>query len=125
MGERLTLGYRARIKPTSSWKDHGYANREVILTKRSAGDWAVMVLKEGVNVPLDHHWKTVDDEVAWIHEDDLDLVDKDIDTNIQFMDWYHENEEDFCPDCGFFDENVLAKHDYYPYCPKCKCEWGV
>ena len=126
-GITLTSGYRARIKPTSSWaKNWNYGNHEVILTERSSNnDFSVMVLKEGVKVPLDHHWETVCDEVAWIHESNLDLVDKDIDTNIRFINWWHEHEEDFCPDCGYFDENVLAKYDYYPYCPKCNCEWGI
>lgn len=125
-GNKLTLGYRARIKPSSRWGDDDYANREVILAERSSGgDFSAMVLKEGVNVPLDKHWKTVADEIAWLHESELDLVDKNIDTNIRFMDWYHEHEDDFCPDCGFFDENVLAKPDYYPYCPKCNSEWSI
>lgn len=124
--EKLTLGYRARIKPDSGWGDDDYANREVILAERSSNDdWSVMVLKEGVNVPLDKHWETVADEVAWIHESGLDLVDKNIEANIRFMDWWHEHEEDFCPDCGYFDENVLIKYDYYPYCPKCNCEWSI
>lgn len=55
--EKLTVGYRARIKPSSRWKDDNYANREIILAERgSNGDFSVMVLKEGVNVPLDKHW---------------------------------------------------------------------
>ena len=119
---KLTIGYRCRIKPSStSWgsKGHGYENREVLLQERNDGEFSVMVLKRGKNVPLDKHWKTVTGVVAWVIPDDMELVDKDIDTNLDFMDWWEEHKEDFCPECDWFDEHQLAKWDYYDKCPNC------
>lgn len=125
MGERLTLGYRARIKPDSHWESDDYANREVILIERSSGsNFAALVLKEGVNVPLDRAAGTVDDSIAWLHESELEFVDDDIEANVGFTDWYQEVEDNFCPDCGHLcsDEDKIENEDELR-CPKCDCEW--
>ena len=133
---KLTIGYRCRIKSTSSWnKNWGYGDREVLLQERSGGEFSVLVLKKGENVPLDKHWETVDNSIAWLTEDDLELVDKKIATNIKFMDWYEEHEEEFCPDCGYWEEGAFNSDDEAEskwfdkksgdyLCPKCGCIVG-
>lgn len=101
MSERLTIGYRCRIKSDSSWKDWGYADRECILYERSGQDFSVIMLKEGVNVPLERKDGVVVDGCAWLTEhEDLELVDKKIDANIRFLDWYDSVKDRECPDCG-------------------------
>jgi hypothetical protein len=133
---RLTVGYRCRIKPDSPWGKgwHNCANREVLLKERSGGEFSLLILKEGKNIPLDKHYETVDSEVAWVEEEAMELVDKDVNTNLTFIDWYEEACEDFCPDCGYWDEEaslgwqekVKTKwHNGEDYiCPKCGCVVG-
>ena len=125
MSERLTIGYRCRVKPGSSWCDHGYADHECILAKRSGQDFSVVMLKKGTNVALFRGDGTVVDECAWFEEhSDLELVDKDIDTNIRFLDWYEEAKEYECPDClhlckDEFEADSDRDDDFA--CTKCGC----
>jgi len=95
---RLTVGYRARIIPLdnklkrgkiSSWR-RNYGGREVLLTERSNGSFSVLLIGESATEGP----KTVEGEMAWIPEEDLEFVNDDLDTNIDFIDWYQENEED-------------------------------
>ena len=56
--------------------------------------------------------------MAWIDEEDMVLVDSDFDTNLDFIDWYQEHEDEFCPDCGaWFPENGRNN----VVCPNQKC----
>ena len=125
--KRLTIGFRARIKPGTSWdKDWEYGNREVLLVERSSGgDFSVMILKEGVNVPLlRENDCPVRNEVAWVDEDDRELVDKDLDTNMDFIDWYQEHRDDFCGDCGVWFPNngaIDPATDEEHVCPSEDC----
>ena len=123
--ERLTIGYRCRIKPTSSWATGwGYGNREVILKERSVSNFSAILLKEGRNVSLDRVSGTVEDCIAWLSESELELVDKSIDDNIRFLDWYEEAQEYECPDCGWLcQEDYAAQSDIDDdyACPKCGC----
>ena len=125
MSKRLTVGYRCRIKPDSSWAEHGYANHECILKERSGAEFSVLMLKKGTNVELFRGDGTVVDECAWFTEHaDLELVDKEIDTNIRFLDWYEEAEEYKCPDCLHlcmeeFQVDLDRDDDFA--CPKCDC----
>lgn len=119
MGEirmkRLTLGHRARIKSTR-WDR--YDGHEVLLTKRSGKEFAGLVLKKGVDIPLVKGTGTIIDGVAWLHPNELEFVDDNIEANMGFIDWYEENEDSFCPDCGnFCGEDAVS-------CPKCGCEWS-
>ena len=125
----LTVGYRARILPAKpeSLKEHQsfwrkvYANREVLLIERNHGanEFSAIVLREGVNVPLKKRdGKTVDDQIAWVPENELVLVDTNLEDNLNFIDWYQLNEDKFCPDCGvWFPNNGLDGHS----CPSKKC----
>ena len=137
--ERLTIGCRARIltikkKPKQKGPNHcidedswrrQYGGREVLLTERtSGGKFAVMILGEGVTEFKREDPKTVEGEVAWIQEEDMVLVDRDFDKNLDFMDWYREHEDEFCPDCGaWFPNRGRCKPDTETWedceCPKC------
>lgn len=98
--KRLTIGMRARIKKdkeNSHFRE--YQGYEILLTERSSnGDFSVMVLGQKELKRKDP--KTVISQCAWIHEDQLEFVDADLEKNLDFIDWYQEHEEDFCGDCG-------------------------
>jgi hypothetical protein len=130
MIERLTVGYRCRVKPDSSWAKHGYAGHECILVERSSGgDFSVLMLKEGKNVPLSHKGGVVIDKCAWFDETaDLELVDKNLDDNLRFMAWWSEVEEYECPDCRHLcwddtkQDHTMFEDEHLEWCcPKCKC----
>ena len=113
--KRLTLGYRARIK-SERWEE--YTNHEVLLTERSGKNFGGIVLKKGANTLLTKGTGTVIDQVAWLYPDEIEFVDSNIEANMDFIDWYEENEDNFCPDCqNFCGENATN-------CPKCGCEWS-
>lgn len=110
---RLTVGCRARIlklkeKPKRKGPEYTsnedywrkiYGGHEVLLKTRSSSGFDVMVLGKGVKKLKKEAPNTVINEVAWVSEEDMELVDKDFDINLDFMDWYQDHEEDFCPDC--------------------------
>ena len=130
--QRLTVGHRARILPPKSnnkdnlqchdgfWRKT-YAGHEILLLERvhGAGEFSVMVLKKGTNVLLKkRNGSIVEDQVAWVPETDLELVDTNLEANLNFIDWYQLNEDKFCPDCGrWFPNNGLQGHS----CPNKKC----
>ncbi len=120
--QRLIIGSRARIltlkekpkqvgpeffKNEESWREE-FGGREVLLVKRSSGDgdFSVMLLGKGVKELKRKDPHTVKDRMSWVPEEDMVLVDRDFDANLDFIDWYQEHEEEFCPDCGaWFPEN--------------------
>ena len=131
--QRLTIGCRARIltlkeKPKqtsvdghymneSSWR-RDYGGREVLLAERTSGsgDFSVMLLGKGVKELKRKDPNTIVNQMAWVSEEDMVWVNSDFNTNLDFIDWYQENEEEFCPDCGaWFPENGLDDVS----CPKC------
>lgn len=121
---RLTIGCRARILNKSSWReDIGAA--EILLKERSSGgDFAVMVLGKGIKELEKEKSGVVVNEVAWVSEKDMELINRDFETNLDFMDWYDEHEEDFCPDClGWFPnigrEDPKTGEDFK--CPNKEC----
>jgi len=135
--KRLTIGCRARIftikeipKRTGpgyagnedSWRKE-FGGREVLLQKRSASSgFSVMLIGEGVTELKKEVPKTIGNQMAWISEEDMELINRDFDTNLDFMDWYEENEENFCPDCGawFPDRGRAdAKTNKDFECPSC------
>lgn len=118
---KLTLGYRARIKPDTSWDE--YNGREVLLVEKSNGDFSVMVLREGKDVALakDADCPVVN-EIAWLSESEMEFVDSDLEANFDFIDWYQDNEDSFCPHCLAYCAEVVETHAFK--CPKCGCEWG-
>lgn len=112
--KKLTVGCRAKIK-SERWDEHN--NHEVLLAYRKGKEFGATVLKEGTNVPLIKDTGTVIDQVAWLHPDEIVFVDDNIKDNMSLIDWYDENGENFCPDCGkFCGENATS-------CPKCGFEW--
>lgn len=132
--KRLTVGCRARILPPApknkkdsrrfekSWREH-YPNREVLLVERiSGGSFSVLLLVDGTNVPLTMGKKNVvDNQIAWVSEEDMELVDMDFNTNLDFIDWYEEHEEYFCPDCGEWTGGELSCLDIDFKCPNKQC----
>lgn len=113
--KKLTLGYRARIK-SARWDE--YINHEVLLTERSGKNFGGMVLRKGTNISLIKGTGTVIDQVAWLEPGEIEFVDDNIEANMDFIDWYEENENSFCPDCrNFCGEDAVN-------CPKCGCEWS-
>lgn len=129
---RLTVGCRTRIltieeKPKQtgsgfvsnedSWRKE-FGGREVLLVERSHGSFDVLLLGEGVRTLEKEKAGIVDDEMAWIDEDDMELIDRDFTTNLDYIDWYQEHADDFCPDCRvWFPDN--GRDD--ASCPNQKC----
>jgi len=96
---KLTIGCRAALKKGSHWaKDYG-AGRHVLIRERSGTDFAAFVLPKGFTGKLEKDIKLFDNSVAWIGEEELELVDVDFATNLSVMDWYREVEDDICGDC--------------------------
>lgn len=122
--KRLTIGMRCRFRPKrSSWKE--YTGHECLLQERSGKEFSVMVLAKGKNVRLEKE-KTgvVINQVAWVAPGDLEYVDSKFKSNLDFMDWYEEHEEDFCGDCGaWFPGYSMAGEEGFEEarCPNEKC----
>jgi hypothetical protein len=113
---RLTIGMRCKIKPSSSWYTKGGHN-EALLQERSGDSFSFLGLGQKELKKEDP--QTVTGGGAWINEDELEHIDSDFETNLDFMDWYEEHEEDFCGDCGaWFPENGSMGE---PSCPNEKC----
>jgi hypothetical protein len=114
---RITVGCRCAFKEDSSWaKDWLEPGRHCLIEKRSGGDdFAVFILPKGFTDKLTKDITLHDNSVAWVHMDELELVDRDYATNLDFMDWFEEVKEDICADCG--------KHFYNKdgECPDPKC----
>lgn len=115
---KLTIGCRAALKKGSHWAKDFEAGRHVILRKRSGTDFAAFVLPKGFTGKLEKDIRLFDNSVAWVGEEELELVDCDFATNLPIMDWYDEIEEDICPDCGirFLDNDGE--------CPVCRETYG-
>lgn len=115
---RLTVGMRCRIKKTSSWYyKHKPTLNEVILQERSGRSFSFIHLGQKKLIKKDP--QTVIGGGAWIEEDELTFVNDNFKENLDFLDWYQEHEEDFCPDCGaWYPENGQWER---PPCPNPKC----
>ena len=123
--KRLTLGMRAKFVPhpggNTSWDE--FTGQECLLKERSSsGGFAVMVLGQSELKKEDP--KTIENQVAWVDEGELEFVNADFDTNLEFMDWYQENDDNFCGDCGaWFPHNGMmdpeTERDHV--CPNEKC----
>ncbi len=123
--KRLTVGMRARLKAESSWCEGHWEfdeNTELLLVKRSHGSFSCMVLGQKELKKEDPN--TVVNEIAWVDEEDLVFVNDDFEDNLDFIDWYQEHEDDFCPDCNAwfpdYGRTDPAIDDDY-YCPNEKC----
>ena len=118
---RLTVGMRCKIKPSSSWYTKGELN-EALLQERSGDSFSFLGLGQKELKKEDP--QTVTGGGAWINEDELEHIDSDFETNLDFMDWYQEHEEDFCGDCGaWFPENGSMGEEGHEEarCPNDKC----
>lgn len=127
---RLTIGYRCRVKPTSSWAGIGYGNHECIIQGRSGQEFSVIMLKKGENIPLKRKGGIVLNECSWFSEEkDLELVDRKVSKNITFLDWWMEASEFECPDCGHLcysrgKPTMVLDEENDWCCPKCGCVIG-
>ena len=116
---RLIIGCRARIltltempKRTGpdfysneeSWRKE-YGGQEVLILERSNDSFSVMLLGKGVKKLKKKDPKTTEGSMAWVPEDNMVLVDRNFEDNLDFIDWYQENEENFCGDCGVWRED--------------------
>jgi hypothetical protein len=141
--KRLTIGMRCRIKtlkeqPSRNGKDGFYSNedswrreyggRQVFLKERSSnGDFSFMLIGKKFEKERFLPKKmtgVVENEMAWISEDDLVFMNADFDANLDFVDWYQVHEDEFCGDCGtWFPKRGLTNpktgKDYR--CPNKKC----
>ena len=134
---RLTVGYRARIltlkeKPAQGLRRHGNegswrrsdGGREVLLVERGHDSFSVMLLGKGIKELKRKDPNTIVGQMAWVPEDDMVLVDMDLDTNLDFIDWYQNHEEDFCPDCyGWFPDRGRLINGKDAVCPNGKCDY--
>jgi hypothetical protein len=97
---RLTIGCRAKILNGTRWGED-YGEYEVLLTERSPNSgFAAIVLCKGVKELEKEKSGIVENQVAWIPESALELIDGDFEANLDFMDWYEGHKDDFCGDCG-------------------------
>lgn len=125
--KRLTVGMRAKFTAESHWVKENWfsikAGAEVLIKERSSSaGFSVMLLGQKELKKKDP--QTVLSKYAWVSEEDLEFVDADFDTNLEFIDWYSEHEDDFCGDCGaWFPENGSMGEEAgaEPYCPNKEC----
>jgi len=127
--DRLSIGMRAKCKPNVNgngiWSE--FIDHECLLEERSSnGDFSVMILGQGDagRTLKKKDPNTIVNQVAWISEAELSWVDSDLKKNIGFIDWYSENKENFCADCGaWFPDNgkidPKTNDDYL--CPNENC----
>lgn len=121
--ERLSTGMRCLIKPTCvSWFDDEKGNNEVLLIERSSSG-RFSFLRLGQKELKRKDPKTVVGGGAWIGEEDLIFVDNNLKANMNFIDWYQEHEDEFCPDCGawFPEQGTEEEAGAEPACPNEKC----
>lgn len=133
MAKKLTVGCRARIltlkeKPKqrgndSSWRK-SYGGREVLLSERCAGEFSVMLLGEGVTKLKMEASNIVEDEMAWVPESDMVWVNSNFKANLEFIDWYEENEDNFCPNCGTWFPEIGSMDEDGIECVCSKCGYG-
>lgn len=114
---RPTVGFRCKLKPDSHWTDDFEPGRHMILTERKDGEFHVLVLPKGFTGELVKDITLIDDSVAWIGEGELDVVDGDLYTNMSFIDWYQNVQENECPDCG---QSIITGKEK---CPECGFSW--
>jgi hypothetical protein len=123
--KRLTVGMRCRIKPSSSWYNDAETEiNEVLLEKRSQDTFSFLGLGQKELKKEDP--QTCTGGGAWIHENDLEWINSDFETNLEFMDWYQEHEDEFCGDCGaWFPDNGRSEEIDGRWenvrCPNDKC----
>ena len=104
---RLIIGMRARIKSGTRWdKKRDCCNKDVLLIQRvknSSNSFSVLILGQKELIKKDP--KTVIN-TARVYEDELEFVNSDFETNLNFIDWYQRNEDGFCGDCGEWRNNA-------------------
>jgi len=133
---RLTIGMRCRIKTLKevpsrngkkgfvgnedTWR-RDYGGQHVFLKERSGGEFSVMLIGEKFTneriLPIETTG-VIENEMAWVSESDLAFVNADFDANLDYMDWYEGNENDFCGDCGAWHPDLSVR------CPNPGCPGG-
>jgi len=135
--DRLTVGCRARIltlkeKPKNipdncidhTWRQD-YGGCEVLLTERSLDSFDVMLLGKDVKVLEREKSGIVTNEMAWVPESDMVSIDRDFDTNLDFIDWYKQHEDEFCPACGsWFPDRGRLIDGQDAICPNKECGYS-
>ncbi len=107
MKRRLTVGFKARLKEHHRTKrSTGYdmsdvCGMEVLLTERSnSGSFAILILNEKGVTKYKKSCKIIHDSLAWVEEGDLEFINDDVNTNLDFIDWYEDHE---CSKCSNFE----------------------
>jgi len=116
--KRLTIGMRVRILTIKEMEkklgkkvkaDDYFWNRtdggkHALLQERSSGGGFSIIT-------IGDKWKNerilpkettgvIDGGGAWVDEECMEFVNADFDANLDYLDWYQENESNFCGDCG-------------------------
>lgn len=101
MTERMTVGYKCRFKKKcEQGKQWGNGDDFILETRsRGSGDFSVIFIDPNANMIV-RNWKDVHGSLAWVDEDDMELVNTDINTNIRYIDWWSVKETEVCCDCG-------------------------
>ena len=142
MKERITIGCRVRIKTLEekpkqtgpgivgneeSWRKE-YGGHDALLLKRTdGGALSVLMLEKGVGKLEKKKAGIVIDSCSWIQEDDMVLVNRNFEENLDFIDWYQKHIYDFCGDCGAWwpghnrDFAKDPKTGEYVKCPNPDC----
>ena len=110
---RLTVGFRAKLKEGTHWAEDFEPGRHVILGERSNESFSVLVLAKGFTGKLVHDIKLWCNSVAWIDEEDLQLVDMNLADNLSFFDWYEEVQGKICPGCF---KHIVEYEELWPGC---------
>ena len=115
--KRITIGFRCKIlkdvprykNQHADWEE--YVGSECIIHEMdSPGRFAFIPLEGRSELVMDgsEHYS----QCAWIDEAQLEVVDRDVDKNMEFIDWVTEHEDDYCEDCLAF----IPNKDTCPHC---------
>ena len=115
----MMVGHCAKIKENSNFPE--YAGYNVILTERSGGQFSAIVLAENSSV-YELNENSYENEIAWLDEEDLEIVNIDTNRNMEFVRWYEDTKDNICPDCGTYTENLYE--DENVKCKKCGFSYG-
>lgn len=109
-GNHMMVGYCAKIKEKSNFPE--YTGYNVILNERSGSQFSAIVLAKNSSV-YELNENSHENEIAWLDEEELEIVNTNIKRNMKFVRWYEDNKENNCPLCGTYTENL---------CENAKCK---
>jgi hypothetical protein len=143
--KRLTIGMRVRVLTIKElekklgkkikaddyfWNRNDGGKHALLQERSSSGGFSILTIGD--------KWKNerilpkettgvIDGGGAWVDEDVMEFINADFDVNLDYMDWYQENEDNFCGDCGewFPNRGVTDPKTGKDYrCPNKKCPGG-